>query len=150
MAEGKILWLDNDPSNIEGAIALLRAGGYEVSKCRTVSEAEKALRETVYDLLILDVMIPITPAEEKDYPYEETEDTLNTGLLFFKRMKGELDARRTEVLVMTVRIDRRIGVAFHEAGLSPDRFVTRFDMRDSTVLLDRVHEIIERRRNGGQ
>jgi CheY-like chemotaxis protein len=137
----RILWLDNDPGQIRGITKALEAAGNEVVVCRTVSSAEQYIRTEKFDLVVLDVMIPITAAEVADYSYKETEDTLSTGLVFYRRVRDFLLANNTPVLVVTVRIDNDIVSAFREAGLPSERFVTRYAVRNTQTLLARIAEV---------
>ena len=140
-----ILWLDNDPGNIESLVNALRARGHEVQVCRTVTAAERSLRDSIFELLILDVMIPVTEDELITYPYDATGDTLATGLRFYERFGDQLGEVGTAVLVMTVRVDEAIALAFREAGLSARDFATRYELRDTRRFLARIDEVLSQR-----
>jgi CheY-like chemotaxis protein len=137
-----LLWLDNDPGQIESLLKALERKGYHVTLCRRVSDAELLLETTRYDLLMLDVMIPISEGELANYPYEATDNTLATGLTFYRRVRSKLKASNTPVLVMTVRIDKPIATAFVAAGLPPDYFVTRHEVKNTQVFLQKVAEVV--------
>jgi CheY-like chemotaxis protein len=134
----RILWLDNDPGQIRGITKALEAGGDDVTLCRTVSSAEQLIDSERFDLVVLDVMIPTTDSELADYPYDATGDTLNTGLVFYRRVRDRLAANGTPVVVITVRIDDEIGQSFKEAGLLPNFFITRYEVRNTKHLLARI------------
>jgi hypothetical protein len=67
-------------------------------------------------------------------------------LVFYKRMREQLEAAGTAVLVMTVRIDTAVGAAFRDAGLPPGQFATRYDLRDTRLFLTKVQEILARKK----
>lgn len=136
--EYAVLWLDNDPANIDPLVKVLRASSVAVTVCKTVSAAAAALETRRYDLLILDVMIPIIDGELVDYPAGKTDGTLATGLLFYQRSRRQLETAKTQVLVMTVRIDRAIAAAFASAGLAPAQFATKMELRDAKRFRERV------------
>ena len=135
---GRILWLDNDPAQIWSFVRTMRVAGMEVTVASTVSEAEEQLRGGFYDILLLDVMIPVTDREiATGYGPRETDDGLNTGLAFYVRNK-HLVTDRTAVLVLSVRVDGAARAAFIAAGLPPENFITKFKVRDASVFLDEI------------
>ncbi|MFL6274463.1 MAG: hypothetical protein ACJ74G_04565 [Blastocatellia bacterium] len=142
---GHILWLDNDPAYLEPYVETLREEKYEVKVVMTVSEAETELQSQPFDLLILDVMIPTKgAAEEARYGPKDTDKGAKTGLLFYLRNKDRLQEVATRVLVMTVRLDEDIVKQFVRSGLSRDCFVTKFEVRDDAVFLNRVEALLGR------
>jgi CheY-like chemotaxis protein len=136
-----ILWLDNDPGQIHAIIKALEKNGDVVTVCRNVSAAEHMIDTAKFDLVVLDVMIPITADELAAYPYAETDNTLSTGLLFYRRVRERLLASGTPAMVVTVRIDNEIVQAFVRAGLPANRFVTRYSVRNTKTLLTRLDEV---------
>jgi len=126
----RILWVDNDQAYIWPQVVMLQQRGLVVDLAETVTEAEEMLAQYTYDLLILDVMIPVTESEERGaYPPELTEETHNTGLVFFKRHVGALNKVGTRIVILTVRIDDAIRRHFVSEGLDKDDFKTKLDMR---------------------
>jgi CheY-like chemotaxis protein len=139
----RILWLDNDPAYLDPFIDTLKDEGYEVDIASTVSEAEYFLKVRQYELLILDVMIPTVSAdEEKRYTPDMTNLGLKTGVVFYIINKELLQKARMQVLVMTVRLDKDIRDEFVNAGLPQNCFATKYELRDASVFLDRIKEMI--------
>lgn len=54
----KLLLVEDDNSLIDGLVFTLQKNRYQVDVAKTVAEAEKLLKEVVYDLLLLDVTLP--------------------------------------------------------------------------------------------
>ena len=139
----QILWLDNDPDYLEPYVETLTDEGFQVTVASTITEAEKALRESRFDLMLLDVMIPTVSAEEeKAYLPQVTDLGNKTGLLFYRNYKELFRKAKTHVLVMTVRLDKPIMDEFIKAGLPSDRFATKYDLRDVGVFLEKVQFIL--------
>jgi CheY-like chemotaxis protein len=145
----RILWVDNDGGRIEAFVGRLR-DSYDVTVVSTVSEAEIAVAPAspppsgdgrLFDLVILDVMIPTENAkEEVAYPPDETDDGLCTGLLFYKKMRQQLAG--VAVMVFTVRIDKDIKRAFYESGLPQRNFVSKMEVPRWPDFEKRVRELI--------
>lgn len=139
----KILWLDNDPGYLQPYLYVLREEGYDVTVAPTLSRADYLLRTRRYDLLLLDVMIPIVDVEEEArYPPSQTENSLKTGLVFYKVNRELLDRSSTQVLVMTVRMDSSIREEFVALGLPPHCFATKLELAYVDDFLNRIKSMI--------
>ena len=57
MAQGKILIIDDDPDITEAMTVILTNRGYDVRSAQDGSEGMDRLKETIPDLIILDVMM---------------------------------------------------------------------------------------------
>jgi CheY-like chemotaxis protein len=144
----KVLWLDNDLTNIEPYVEIMRDSGIEVGLASTITQAEEQLKSE-YDLLILDVMIPTkTEREEEVYHPEETESGRKTGLVFYKRMKQSLEQRGCKLLVLTVRLDEGILREFLAAGLPRGSYETKMTLREAPIFLERVKGILSQKKEG--
>jgi CheY-like chemotaxis protein len=138
-----VLWVDNDPGYIQPFVLALREEGFAVKVASSVSWAEKLLSSEVFNLLILDVMIPtIDDAEEATYRPEETDDSLKTGLLFYRREKDLLAKQGTRVFVMTVRIDKGIRAEFIASGLPEADFATKMELREIPKFIARINSLL--------
>ncbi|HEV7683068.1 MAG TPA: response regulator [Pyrinomonadaceae bacterium] len=139
----RILWLDNDPAYLEPFIETLTDEGYEVDVVATVAEAEQCLADNKYDLLLLDVMIPTTNAQEEErYDPNLTKLGYKTGFLFYVLNKALFLRSGIRVLIMTVRLDRAIMDEFVNAGLERTHFATKYDLRDANVFLAKIQSIL--------
>ena len=139
----QIIWLDNDPAYTDPYVSALTDQGYEVSVVETITEAEEALDEQHYDLLILDAMIPTKNEEEEErFPPEETDRGLKMGLIFYKRWKAALDKAQTRVLAITVRIDETIQNEFIKLGLPPESFARKTKIKRVQDVLQKVRVLI--------
>ena len=58
MTRKKILIVDDKPLNLELATDLLEAGGFIVSSARTAEEGLRLVRETMPDLVLMDIGLP--------------------------------------------------------------------------------------------
>jgi CheY-like chemotaxis protein len=139
-----ILWIDNDSRHIYPFALALRDEGYNVAVVPTVSEGEARLARGAVSLVILDVMIPVTSAEEKgEYSPDKTDETHETGLAFYRKNEKYLTEHEVPVIVMTVRPDQGIADAFVHAGLPADRFVRKFEVREVDAFLAKIHNILK-------
>jgi CheY-like chemotaxis protein len=140
----KLLWFDNDLDYLEPYVRELREAGHEVKTVGTLAEADEELSGRVFDLLILDVMIPTrTAAEELLYPPAETERGNATGLVYFNRWRDRLKAAGTKVLVLTVRLDSRILAAFNKSGIPKSAVARKLDLRTVDDFTGRVGQILK-------
>src|SRR5215213_5948959 len=127
----RVLWLDNDQSKTEPYVYHLRqTGDFMVDGAPTVTEAERLMQSNAYDLIILDVMIPVTRAEESSaYLPEQTDNTHKTGLVFYRKHAARLAQAGTRIVVLTVRIDDAIRREFAAAGLPVNAFRSKLELR---------------------
>ena len=58
MGDARILIVDDNPSNLKLASDLLEWAGYQISKAMDAQQALEALRETMPDLILMDVGLP--------------------------------------------------------------------------------------------
>jgi len=139
-ANPKILWLENDEGQNVGFIVAMRQAGLDVTIARTVTEADRCLAQRRYDVVIVDVMIPVSK-QERAAGYDEaaTDSSHKTGLEFYRRHKDDLE-RQSVVLVMTVRVDRDIRDDFLAAGLASDRFLLKLDLREAPDFVEAVQK----------
>ena len=141
----RILWFDNDPAYLIPFIDALEEEGHKVEVAENLTEAERCLKDTRYDLMIVDVMIPTkNELEETRYKPEETDLGYKTGLLFYTKLKDVLAGAGTQVMVMTVRLDKSIMDEFIKAGLPPDSYATKYEMSDPTEFLGRIQAVLAR------
>ena len=139
----QILWLDNDKALVKPYLNILRVEGYSAENVTTITEAEECLNKNHYDLFILDVMIPtLNSEEEKKFPPEKTQQGHRLGLCFYRYFKKKLDKEKTQVLVLTVRVDKIIHDEFIISGLPPDQFCTKYSLRHVEDFLKKVKSII--------
>jgi CheY-like chemotaxis protein len=138
-----VIWLDNDPGWLTPYVESLESSGFVVKIITSVLEAEHEVSAGNYNILILDVMIPtMSPEEEELYPPLVTKMGCQTGLIFFKRMKDTLAANNTQVLVVTVRLDKTIVDEFVKAGLPRERLQTRLALREAPVFVRVVKSVL--------
>lgn len=139
----RILWIDNDPGYLEVFFLVLEDEDSIVIHARTVSDGEKLLATQEIDLLILDVMIPVTEEDQANgYSYEATDDTYRTGLVFYTRNRELLRQRHVPVLVLSVRVDQTIREEFVNAGLPPECFATKYQVAQIERFLEKVRAAI--------
>lgn len=139
----RILWVDNDPAYIQPYVRALAERGDQIRIVTTARTAESVLDMESYDLVILDVMIPTKSTEEEEvYRPEETDHSLKTGLVFYRRNKHRFMMTDTPVLVLTVRLDRLILDEFLKEGLPAECFATKMDLREVDKFVQRVAVLI--------
>lgn len=140
----KILWLDNEVKWIQPYVDALKQEGYEPNPVPTVSEAEQELKKHHYDLLILDAMIPTISAKEVEiYNTKATLSGIKTGIVFYQRMKHNLEEKGTKVLVITASIFDKLRLEFVHLGLPEEQFSTKYELKDVSSLVDKVKNCLQ-------
>ena len=91
----KILWLDDDPTQVKPFLEKLKEEGYWVKVVSTLTETESLLNRDRYDLFILDVMISTESLdEEKRFQPDKTEYGRKLGSYFFLKYKEKLQVSK--------------------------------------------------------
>jgi CheY-like chemotaxis protein len=143
MMTGKILWVDNDRVFLEPHLLRLQVEGYEVVQAFTLTQGMTELETGRFDMLILDVMMPVKEHEEMRFPPDQTDCGRKSGLVFYRQCKrtGVLNnrgQREVPVLVFTIREDGEIKAEFLRAGLPPDHFMTKSEGADAGLFAAKV------------
>ena len=125
MSPRRILLVEDEPSIADTLVYALRTEGFEHLWVSTMGEARKALSETLYDLIILDVGLPD-----------------GNGFDLCRELRSQL---QTPVLFLTARqaeIDRIVGLE-----IGGDDYVTKpFSPREITA---RIRAILRRTGHSG-
>ncbi|MEQ1948252.1 MAG: response regulator transcription factor [Bryobacteraceae bacterium] len=103
MSAGRILIVDDDPQIRRVLKITLSGEGYEVSDAKTGEEAELKLRETRYDLMLLDMNMP--------------------GMGGFETCKAVRRSSEIVIIMLTVRDSDEDKIAALDAGA--DDFITK-------------------------
>jgi CheY-like chemotaxis protein len=140
----KILWIDNDKLFLDMAIFRLQEEGHDVTQVYTVADGLARLSKGHYNLVILDVMMPLAPEEDALLPEVETDFGKKTGLVLYKRIRGPLVESKTPVLVFTIREDPTIREELQAAGLPAGSFMTKSEGADTRVLARKVTELLKK------
>ncbi|MBV9070694.1 MAG: response regulator [Acidobacteria bacterium] len=139
-----ILWLDNDPGYIYGFVMALKGNGFAVEVAKSVAEADKLLRTRNFDVVLIDVMIPVTEAERNDgYDAHATDEGHKTGLEFYRRHRAIIE-RQGVAIAMTVRVDRAIRDEFIASGLPAANFLTKLDVRNANDFVSAIKKRLRR------
>jgi CheY-like chemotaxis protein len=139
----KILWVDNDLASMAPFVKALQEEGYEVTSVPTALEAEVAIANEEFGLVILDAMIPSKgQRDEKDYDPAETDSGHKTGLIFYRRNKEQLRNSRTRTLVLTIRLDENVSEEFFQEGLPAACFATKLALRETPVFTRKVASLL--------
>ena len=143
----RILWLDNDRVFIRPHLRRLLALGYRVMQVMTASDAVKELEESEFDLLIIDVMLPVREEDESLVPPGETDSGRQTGLVFYRNWYQNYRGRKPPILIFTIREDDQIFSDFVDAGLAENKFMTKAAGADGSDFAEKVRRIIEEHRD---
>jgi len=138
----RILWIDNDTVWLSTFRKSLIQEGYEVNQVLSLTRGFEELERDKYDLLILDVMMPVRTEEEGDYPSSKTNGGHKSGLVFYVKHKETLAAKGIAVFVFTIREDQQIRDDFFALGLPERCYMTKAEAGEIDVFLERVEELI--------
>jgi len=138
----RILWIDNDRVFLRPHRLRLDTEGYMVKQTYILKEGIDDLEKDNYDLVILDIMMPVKEHEEALFPPSITDEGRKSGLIFYKKCINIMKEKRIPVLVFTIREDADIRNGFLDAGLSAKNFMTKSEGADTAVFLAKVKELL--------
>ncbi len=117
--KNRILVVDDEPDLLGVLVQRLQANGYAVGVASNGQEALASLKETLPDLIILDVLMPVMD-----------------GFTFYKELKKNKATSAIPVLVLTAR--NKMEDTFSAVGV--DAFVAK--PYDAQTLLAKVEELL--------
>ena len=139
----KILWVDNDVVFLRPAKLRLKLLGHEVNQATTLTQATIEIETNPYDLVILDLMMPVKLEEENLFPPSETNNGRKSGLALYRRLKSTLESKKIRSLVLTIREESELKKECLEAGISERNYITKSEISDLSLLADRVKQALE-------
>jgi len=141
----RILWLEED--YLDAFEAALRVRGYEVDRAFFLSDAVGLLDKNRYDLLLLDVMIPIEgPDVDLGFTSDNTQGGDRSGLSFYEKYRDRLVSLDLPVLVYTICGDiPDVKKSFVELGLKPENYIDKVDASNVNDLLQHVDRVLRHR-----
>lgn len=127
----KILVVDDNAELTRSVCAFLNGKGYEAVGCLSADEAYDAMYENVFDLIISDIMMPVTDGFE----FAETVREMNKSIpILFMSAKDDIASKKRgfrvgidDYMVKPVDIEElllRIGALLRRAGISNSRRLT--------------------------
>lgn len=141
----RVAWVENDRSWIVPYIERLESVGHDIVVFTCASEAERAIFAGHFDLVLLDVMLPLCAEDDPEvYSPDRTRRGLDTGVLLCTRIVPHLRASRCGIMAITQRMDAEVVVLLTRAGLRDDEIATRLDLRDVDVFAERVLPLLAR------
>jgi CheY-like chemotaxis protein len=147
MGSYRVLWVEEDYMDpFESALELK---GYEVVRAFFLSEAIEELKKGPFDLVLLDVMIPIEDEDvDLGFTYESTKGGTESGLAFYQWLRAELGAgKKTRVLVYTI-LDDDVDVRrrFIELGLLEENYLSKVNTSNVNDLIWQVERVLRYKR----
>ena len=144
MSAFRILWLEED--YLEAFEAALQSKGFSVTRAFFISDAVKQLEESRFDLLLLDVMIPI---EDQDIRLGFTKSTTaggdRSGIAFYQKYRDKLNSEGIQVLVYTILGDNdETKQAFVDLGLKPENYIDKVSSSNVNDLIQHVEKALRR------
>lgn len=121
--QGSILIVERDAGACELVAGNLRSAGYQVTRARSVAEAEALVQKLRPDVTLLD-WVPGAP-----------------GLIFARQLRSDPRTARTSIIVLNARPEEENTVAALECG-ADDCLARNVSMRE---LLARVKAVLRRR-----
>jgi CheY-like chemotaxis protein len=99
----KIFIIDDEFEKIKDLFEVIRTKGHSYEGVDNIKEALKKLEKTKYDLIILDIIFPIS--KDQYFAVEETESGRRTGIEMLRKIKNHygsppvviLSARRLDI-----------------------------------------------------
>ena len=127
----KILVVDDNAELTRSVCAFLNGKGYEAVGCLGADEAYDAIYENVFDLIISDIMMPVTDGFE----FAETVREMNKSIpILFMSAKDDIASKKRgfrvgidDYMVKPVDMEElllRIGALLRRAGISNSRRLT--------------------------
>jgi two-component system, OmpR family, alkaline phosphatase synthesis response regulator PhoP len=89
MAKKRILFIDNRPEHLRQPILRLQLAGYEVDEVASGAEGLDALRDSPYDLLILDAELPDEDGWDVLKKVRADPDLADVKVIVFMAAQGE-------------------------------------------------------------
>lgn len=127
----RILVVDDDPEMNRTVCSFLNQSGYEATGCLGAEEAYDVLFETVYDLIVSDVMMPGTDGFE----FAQTVRSVNAEIpIIFMTARDDFESKKRgfragidDYMVKPIDLDElslRIGALLRRAGIAASRKLT--------------------------
>ena len=139
----RILWVDNDKVFLAPHILRLRIEGYVVDQVLTLQEGLDALVKSHYDLLILDMMMPIGSEDNGAFSETATNFGKNGGAALFKVAKDTISRMGCATLVFTIRSDHAIRKVLADAGIPVENLMTKAQGADTADFLKKVRQLLK-------
>ena len=89
-----ILIVDDEPNIVMSLEFLMRKNGYQVGIARNGTEALAAIAQTVFDLVLLDVMMPDVDGYQVCRKLRERPDQASTKVIFLSAKSREADVQK--------------------------------------------------------
>ena len=129
MEEAKILIVDDDPDITEAMKVVLEHKQYNVSSAGGIEQAMESLKESLPDLIILDVMM----------------STPHDGFVLARQLKQDDNYKNIPILMLT-SVKDKMGIDFESAAgdedwLPVNEYLTKPVKPD--VLLNKVEELLK-------
>jgi len=133
----RILWVDDDPTQVLSKIQYLEDNDYFVETATSVAECREELAGQAYDLVIVDVMMP--PAD--DFDPARTKGGLTTGVELARWIKSNYP--NLPIVGCSVGDEEAVSAWFrtHTGG-----FWLKSDLKPTKALLDKVKAVLGRER----
>lgn len=113
LTEKRILWFEDEVFTVELIAKILSSAGAEVVFAKTLSDGLKAVKNNVFDLIILDCMVPLGngPCLQMD--------PRKAGVEVVQTLKDKSVSRsgETPVLVLSAVLDDSISLRLRELGV---------------------------------
>jgi hypothetical protein len=135
----RVLWLEDD--YMEALETAMQLSDYDVNHVFYVNDAYNLLTSNErYDLLLLDVMLPVRAADIKlGFTNEATKGATETGLLFYKKFQEIINRLKMRVVVYTINaVDELVCQGFHELGLPEEQILDKVDNANVNDLLSAI------------
>ncbi len=133
----KILWMDNDRTQLIFHEKRLRVEGHEVVRAYTLTETEQLLSGSKdWDLVLIDIMMNVRDEEENDYPPSKADGGHKAGMHFYERNRSRIEEIKAKVAVLTVRGESDIPKWFEGRGVPKENFRVKSRLLGDVAIFD--------------
>lgn len=130
----RVLIADDDVNVQETLRGMFEAMSFEVETASDVEETEQRLRDRIYCLLLLDMVMPMN--KRKAQPWKRA------GMEILRRLRGRIDWRRLPAIIITAFSDEHLIVEAFKAGAN-DFCAKPFETEEQEPLQKKIHDALE-------
>ena len=105
----RVLYFDDEPFVAKSLTVNLELFGWDVKLVSEIEDLFKELETNKYDILMLDIMLPVPEATERftEKEISQMEDGVNTGVVIVKKIWGFDEYKQLPIMFLSAKKDPR-------------------------------------------